>query len=158
MLYSHCKIEYILGCLMKKMHLLQRKAEVCFNFVVFYLKIITMIRQCAVLFGCLALGELVVFLTGIKLPSSIIGMLLLALFLKLDWVKLKWVQGLSDFLVANLGFFFVPAGVALMLYFDIIRAQFWPIVIASVVSTLLVFLVTGWIHQIIRRSNGIFRK
>lgn len=140
------------------MHLLQRKAEVCFNFVVFYSKIITMIRQCAVLFGCLALGELVVFLTGIKLPSSIIGMLLLALFLKLDWVKLKWVQGLSDFLVANLGFFFVPAGVALMLYFDIIRAQFWPIVIASVVSTLLVFLVTGWIHQIIRRSNGIFRK
>ena len=117
-----------------------------------------MIRQCAVLFGCLALGEWVVSLTGVKLPSSIIGMLLLTLFLKLGWVKLKWVQGLSDFLVANLGFFFVPAGVALMLYFDIIRAQFWPIVIASVVSTLLVFLVTGWIHQIIRRSNGIFRK
>ena len=28
-----------------------------------------MIRQCAILFGCLALGELVVFLTDIKLPS-----------------------------------------------------------------------------------------
>ena len=41
-----------------------------------------MIRQCAILFGCLALGELIVFLTGIKLPSSIIGMLLLTLFLK----------------------------------------------------------------------------
>ena len=117
-----------------------------------------MIRQGAVLFGCLALGEWVVSLTGVKLPSSIIGMLLLTLFLKLGWVKLKWVQGLSDFLVANLGFFFVPAGVALMLYFDIIQTQFWPILIASVVSTLLVFLVTGWIHQIIRRSNGISRK
>ena len=117
-----------------------------------------MIRQLAVLFSCLALGELIVYLTDVKLPSSIIGMLLLTLFLKIGWVKLKWVQGLSDFLVANLGFFFVPPGVALMLYFDIIRAQFWPIVIASVVSTLLVFLVTGWIHQIIRRSNGIFRK
>ena len=32
-----------------------------------------MIRQCAILFGCLALGELIVYLTGIKLPSSIIG-------------------------------------------------------------------------------------
>ena len=32
-----------------------------------------MIRQCAILFGCLALGELIVFLTGIKLPSSIIA-------------------------------------------------------------------------------------
>ena len=88
-----------------------------------------MIRQCAILFGCLALGELIVFLTGIKLPSSIIGMLLLTLFLKLGWIKLQWVQGLSDFLVANLGFFFVPPGVALMLYFDVIEAQFWPIVI-----------------------------
>ena len=117
-----------------------------------------MIRQCAILFGCLALGELVVFVTGIKLPSSIIGMLLLTLFLKLGWVKLHWVQGLSDFLVANLGFFFVPSGVALMLYFDIIQAQFWPIVISTIISTILVLVVTGWVHQLIRKSHGIFRK
>ena len=110
-----------------------------------------MIRQCAILFGCLALGELVVFLTDIKLPSSIVGMLLLTLFLKLGWIKLQWVQGLSDLLVANLGCFFVPPGVALMLYFDIIAAQFWPIVIASLVSTLLVLIVTGWVHQLARK-------
>ena len=110
-----------------------------------------MIRQCAILFGCLALGELVVFLTDIKLPSSIVGMLLLTLFLKLGWIKLQWVQGLSDFLVANLGFFFVPPGVALMLYFYIIAAQFWTIVIASLVSTLLVLIVTGWVHQLARK-------
>lgn len=110
-----------------------------------------MIRQCAILFGCLALGELTVWLTGIKLPSSIIGMLLLTLFLKLGWIKLHWVQGMSDFLVANLGFFFVPPGVALMLYFDLIAAEFWPIVTASVVSTLLVIVVTGWVHQLTRK-------
>ena len=104
-----------------------------------------MIRQCAILFGCLALGELIVFLTGIKLPSSI------TLFLKLGWIKLHWVQGMSDFLVANLGFFFIPPGVALMLYFDIIAAEFWPIAIASLVSTLLVLVVTGWVHQLTRK-------
>ena len=112
-----------------------------------------MIRQCTILFGCLALGELIVYLTGIKLPSSIIGML----FLQLGWVKLHWVQGLSDFLVANLGFFFVPSGVALMLYFDIIEAQFWPIVVATLVSTVLVLVVTGWVHQLVRKY-GLFRK
>ena len=110
-----------------------------------------MIRQCAILFGCLALGELIVFLTGIKLPSSIIGMLLLTLFLNLGWIKLHWVQGMSDFLVANLGFFFIPPGVALMLYFAIIAAEFWPIAIASLVSTLLVLVVTGWVHQLTRK-------
>lgn len=112
-----------------------------------------MIRQCAILFGCLALGELIVYATGVKLPSSIIGMLLLTAFLKLKWIKLEWVKGLADFLVANLGFFFVPAGVALMLYFDIIKAQFIPIVVATTVSTLLVLIVTGWVHQITSKKS-----
>lgn len=116
-----------------------------------------MIRQCSILFGCLALGELIVYLTGIKLPSSIIGMLLLTLFLQLGWIKLEWVQGLTNFLVANLGFFFVPSGVALMLYFDVITAQFWPIVIATLVSTILVLVVTGWVHQLVRKY-GFFTK
>lgn len=110
-----------------------------------------MIRQCAILFGCLALGELIVYLTGIQLPSSIIGMLLLTLSLKTGIIKLKWVQGISDFLVANLGFFFVPPGVALMLYFDIIKAELLPIVVATVVSTGLVLVVTGWVHQLTRK-------
>lgn len=116
-----------------------------------------MICQCSILFGCLALGELIVYLTGVRLPSSIIGMLLLTLFLQLGWIKLEWVQGLTNFLVANLGFFFVPSGVALMLYFDIIQAQFWPIVVATLVSTVLVLVVTGWVHQLVRKY-GIFRK
>ena len=112
-----------------------------------------MIRQCAILFGCLALGELIVYLTGIQFPSSIIGMLLLALFLKLGWIRLQWIQGMSNFLVANLGFFFIPPGVSLMLYFDLIAADFWPIVISSVVSTILVFVVTGWVHQLTRKNK-----
>lgn len=110
-----------------------------------------MIRQCAILFGCLALGELIIYLTGVKLPSSIIGMLLLAFFLKAGWIKLHWIQGVSDFLVANLGFFFIPPGVALMLYFDIITAEFWPIITAAIVSTILVLLITGWVHQLARK-------
>ena len=112
-----------------------------------------MIRQCAILFGCLALGELIVYLTHIPLPSSILGMLLLTFLLKTGWIKLQWVQGLSDFLVANIGFFFVPPGVALMLYFDLIQAQFWPIVCATVVSTVLVLAVTGWVNQMLTRRQ-----
>ena len=115
-----------------------------------------MVFQCAIIFGCLALGELIVWLTGIKLPSSIIGMLLLTLFLQMKWIKLRWVEGISNFLVKNLGFFFVPPGVALMLYLDVIKAQLRPIVVASVISMVVVFVVTGWIPQLVRRlQNGI---
>lgn len=106
------------------------------------------IRQLAILFGCLALGEFIVFLTGIPLPSSIIGMLLLTFFLKTKVLRLEWVQGLANFLVDNIGFFFVPPGVAVMLYFDVIKAEVVPIVVATVISTVLVLAVTGWVHQL----------
>ena len=50
-----------------------------------------MVKQCTILFGCMALGELLVKITGISLPGSIIGMLLLAAFLEMGWIKLEWV-------------------------------------------------------------------
>ena len=109
-----------------------------------------MIFQCAIVFAFLALGELIVWLTGVNLPSSIIGMLLLTLSLKLGIVRLRHVDLVGNFLVKNLGFFFVPPGVALMLYFDIIEAQLVPIVVASAVSTVIVLVITGWVHQIMR--------
>ena len=116
-----------------------------------------MVKQCLILFGCLAVGELIVWLTGISLPSSIIGMLLLTASLRTGLIKLEWIKGISDFLVGNMGFFFIPAGVAIMLYLDVIAAEFWPIAVATLVSTVLVLVVTGRVHQWFRK-HGIFRK
>ncbi len=112
-----------------------------------------MVRQCFILFGCMALGELIIMVTGMKLPSSIIGMLLLTLLLKLKVIKVEWVRGLTDFLIANLGFFFVPPGVALMLHINLIKAEIVPIIGATVVSTALVLLVTGHTHQIVAKGE-----
>lgn len=110
-----------------------------------------MFRQLAIIIGCLAVGEFIVWLTGITIPSSILGMLLLTTLLKVGIIKLEWVKTCSDFLVKNMGFFFVPPGVALMLYFDIIRAEFIPIVVATVLSTVLVLVATGWTHILTRK-------
>ena len=81
-----------------------------------------MIKPCSIIFGCLAVGELVVWALHLSLPGSIIGMLVLTALLQMKLVKLEWVKPMSDFLVSNLGFFFIPPGVALMLYFDVIMA------------------------------------
>ena len=116
-----------------------------------------MVRQCFILFGCLALGELTVWLTGVKLPASIIGMLLLTLLLKLKVVKLEWVRGLTDFLIANLGFFFLPPGVALMLYFDLIKAEIVPITLATLLSTIIVLIITGHTHQVVSKGENTVR-
>ncbi|MCX4331118.1 MAG: CidA/LrgA family protein [Muribaculaceae bacterium] len=113
-----------------------------------------MIIQCGVLFLFLALGELVEWLTGTGVPSSIIGMLLLALSLKCGIVKLNMVEKFADFLVHNIGFFFVPAGVGLMRCLGIISEQWLPIVGATIGSTVIIIAVTGWTHQITRKTVG----
>lgn len=117
-----------------------------------------MFRQLAIIIGCLAVGEFMTWLTGISVPSSIIGMLLLTFLLKVKVIKLEWVETISNFLAKNMGFFFVPPGVALMLYFDIIGKEIVPIVLATTLSTMLVLVVTGWTHimtrKIIKRIKG----
>jgi holin-like protein len=113
-----------------------------------------MILQLAVLFAFLALGELIVYLTGIPIPSSIIGMLLLTAALKLRIIRLIWVNKVSDFLIQNLGFFFVPAGVGLMNCLGLLSDQWLPIVGASVISTFIIIAVTGWVHQLVRRATS----
>ena len=117
-----------------------------------------MVRQCFILFGCLALGELIVRTTGAKLPARIIAMLLLTLMLKLTVIKLEWVRGLTDFLIANLGFFFVPPGVALMLYFDLIKAEIVPIALATLLSTIIVLIITGHTHQAVSKGENKVRE
>ena len=111
-----------------------------------------MILQCAVIFAVLAFGELVVWLTGVPVPSSIIGMVSLAAALRLRWVRLMWVDKVADFLVRNLGFFFVPAGVGVMRCFGIISREWVAIVAATIVSTFIIIAVTGWTHQLARRA------
>ena len=112
-----------------------------------------LIRYCAIIFGCLALGKLIVYLTDIHFPSSIIGMILLTLFLHLGWVKLHWVKAFSDMLISHLGLFFVPPSVAILAYFDLIAKNFWSISVAIVVSTIIVMVVTGHVYQFIRKRT-----
>ena len=80
------------------------------------------------------------------------------LLLKLKVIKLEWVRGLTDFLIANLGFFFVPPGVALMLYFDLIKAEIVPITLATLLSTIIVLLITGQTHQVVNKGEDKVRK
>ena len=88
---------------------------------------------------------------GVSIPGSIIGMLVLTVLLERKVVKPDSIAPLCRFLIKNMAFFFVPPGVALMLYFDIIAAEWIPITVATVVSIFLVIVVTGRLHQFMHR-------
>ncbi|EGV36105.1 CidA/LrgA family protein [Neisseria weaveri] len=110
-----------------------------------------MIRAFSVIFGFLAVGEAVVFFSGVKLPGSIIGMGLLFAALHAGWVKVSWLQQMVDVLMGNLSLFLVPPCVAVMSYLDLVQRDLWSIVTATLVSTFLVLFVTGKVHELVRR-------
>lgn len=110
-----------------------------------------MIRALSIIFGFLAVGEAVVWWSGLRLPGSVIGMGLLFAALQLGWVKAAWLQQLVDVLMANLALFLVPPCVAVMSYLDLVARDFWSIMVATFVSTFLVMFVTGKVHQHLRR-------
>lgn len=95
----------------------------------------------------LGLGELVSFVFKLPIAGNIIGMLFLFMALKMKWIKLAEVKPASDKLLEFLVLFFIPYGVGLMVYFDLIKDYWLPISIAVIGSTLLTLYVTAVILQ-----------
>lgn len=106
-----------------------------------------MAKQFGIIFGCLLVGELLALIPGVSIPGSILGMLMLTLLLERGVVRPESIAPICRFLIRNMAFFFVPPGVALMLYFDVIAAEWLPITVATVVSIFIVIVVTGRLHQ-----------
>lgn len=112
---------------------------------------IVMAKQFGIIFGCLLAGELLAMIPGVSIPGSILGMLLLTVLLGKGVVAPESIAPVCRFLIRNMAFFFVPPGVALMLYFDVIAAEWLPVTVATLVSMFLVIVATGRLHQLLHR-------
>jgi holin-like protein len=104
-----------------------------------------MLKEIVLIFGCLILGNIVRYLTGLSVPGSVFGMIILLIFLKTGILNELQIKRFSNFLLENMGFFFVPVGVGIALYIDLIKAEIFPILGASLISTLIILLVVGLI-------------
>lgn len=110
-----------------------------------------MIRALTLIFACLAAGEFLVRLSGIRLPPSIIGLLVLFALLHSGKVKAEWFKPITDFLMQNLMLMLLPPCIALVNYLDLLADGFLPITLATVGSSILVILATAKTHEWIRK-------
>ena len=92
-------------------------------------------------------GEIISRSLDLPIPGNVMGMGLLLLGLIVGWIDVKWLEEAAEILLANMTLFFVPAGVGVMVYSDLIAAEWLPITVATVVSTFVVMAVTGLLAQ-----------
>ena len=106
-----------------------------------------MIRGFALLLSFQFLGEMMVRGFDWPVPGNVVGMALLLAALMVGLVRLEWVKEAAELLLTHLALLFVPAGVGVMLYFDLLSREWLPILTATVLSTFVVLAVTGHLAQ-----------
>ena len=100
--------------------------------------------QIGVVFGVYWGSQCIEAVLPFPFPASVIGLLVLLGLLLLGVVKVDHIREKSDFLLGNLGFFFVPAGVGVMRYGDLFLREGLAIGAVLVISTLIAMLVTAY--------------
>lgn len=98
-------------------------------------------------------GELISKGCQIPIPGSVIGMVLLFVLLCVGIVKIEQIKELSDFLLDNLAFFFVPLGVGLLNSVGILQNNWWQIILIVIVTTIMVIVITGLTAQVLSKES-----
>ena len=114
--------------------------------------------QLALIFGVSLVGEGVAALLPVPFPSSVISMVLLMVLLLTGVVKDRQIKTVSNFLVANMAFFFIPSFVGTIEHVDLLKSQVLPLLVIVGLTTPVVYLITGWTVQLLmlrrRRKEG----
>lgn len=102
------------------------------------------------------IGELLSKLMHGFIPGSVLGMVLLFLALFFKLLKPDKVQSVATVLTKNMAVFFVPAGVGLMVYAELVSKSFVAIIAAIAGSTVITIITVALIQDRFekRRKKG----
>lgn len=98
-------------------------------------------------------GELISKYLHLPIPGSITGMLLLLVLLLTGVIKERQIRETADFMLQNMGFFFIPAGVSIIVSYQALNGVYFETVAVVVLSTLIVMAVTALTTQLFINLN-----
>lgn len=94
-------------------------------------------------------------LFNLSVPGSVVGLLLLFILLMINVIKLEWIEDGAQFLISNLVFFFIPATVGVMNYFDLFKGKGILLILVVLISTILVMGISGLVSQyLVKNKEG----
>lgn len=91
---------------------------------------------------------------GLPVPGNILGMLILFFGLISGMIKMETISRISDFLLENLAFFFLPAGVSLITCFAMLEGKWTAVLGVSIISTVVILGVTGLTVEFVKKIQS----
>ena len=111
-----------------------------------------MLEYLTLILACQLIGEFAVNTANIPFPGPVAGMILLFIFLSIRGEVPDELGNVSGALLNNLSLLFVPAGVGVMVHFELLGTDSLPLSIALVVSTLLTIAITALLMMLLNKK------
>lgn len=111
--------------------------------------------QVAILWLYYYVGVFIVEWTGVFIPSSIIGLILLWISLTLNIIHVKFIQDGAGFLIGFLTLFFIPTTVGVIEYPELLTSAGMLLILAVILSTAVTLVVTGKVSQWIEKKEQL---
>lgn len=117
-------------------------------------RIILIIIHIFILYIFNQLGTWIKEFLNLSVPGSVIGLLLLFVLLLSNIIKVRWIEAGAQFFVSNLVFFFIPATVGIINYFDLFKGKGTLLIIIVLISTILVMSTSGLVSQYLAKDKA----
>lgn len=112
------------------------------------------LKQFMIIMSVSCVGELLNYLIPLPIPASIYGLVLMLGLLISKKLKLSAVKETGDFLISIMPVMFIPACVGLIASWEELQAFLVPVIVISIVSTILVMIATGKTVDVILKTKG----
>lgn len=105
------------------------------------------LKQFGVIILISFVGEVLHTLIPLPIPASIYGLLILFVGLSAHIIPLSLVRETGKFLIEIMPVMFIPAAVGILKSWGMLKPWFIPLLLFTLVSTMIVMVVTGKITQ-----------
>ncbi len=111
------------------------------------------LKQLMIILVTYFIGQVLQIVLHIPIPGSVIGLILLFLALQKGIIKVEMIEDVCEFLLSNMSFLFIPAGVGLVTSFAILKGRWVGFITILIISTVMVWTITAYIVKFFRRGN-----
>ena len=111
------------------------------------------LKQFSIILFISFLGEILHMLIPLPVPASVYGLVLMLGALITGILKLGQVRETAAFLIEIMPVMFIPAGVGLMESWSSLQPVWLPVILITIVTTILVMAVTGKVTQAMIRKE-----
>ena len=112
------------------------------------------IKQVCIIFVITMVGEVMNMALPLPIPAGVYGLFLLLAALCTGVIKLEDVEITGNYLMDVMPVMFIPVSVGLIDSFEEIKAVAGPLIIISLVSTVIVLIVTAKVTEWILKKKG----